>query len=111
MLIRAINNTQNTIPYKNISKKSAIPYNTSYDHNLAPVDKNYLTFLGIQTNSRHSLNNYYGCILGGAIGDALGADIEVKSLAEIHNIYGDKGLQNLENKKITDDTQMSLFTP
>ena len=58
---------------------------------------------------------YKGCILGGAIGDALGHPIELKKLKEIKATYGSKGINNLTlNDKgvaeITDDTQMTLFT-
>lgn len=56
-----------------------------------------------------------GCILGGAIGDALGAAIEVLSDAEIRSRFGPKGVSGYElaygrRGAITDDTQMTLFT-
>ena len=58
---------------------------------------------------------FKGCILSGAIGDALGRPIELKKLKEIKATYGSKGINNLTlNDKgiaeITDDTQMTLFT-
>ena len=58
---------------------------------------------------------YRGCLLGGAIGDALGAPIEFDSLAKITQRFGPAGLRNLESAygrigAITDDTQMTLFT-
>jgi ADP-ribosylglycohydrolase len=56
-----------------------------------------------------------GSLLGGAVGDALGAPIEFDSLDEIRSRYGAAGL--LEPAPafgrvgaITDDTQMTLFT-
>jgi ADP-ribosylglycohydrolase len=56
-----------------------------------------------------------GCLLGGAVGDALGAPIEFDSLREIRARFGAEGL--LEPTPafgrvgaITDDTQMTLFT-
>ena len=56
-----------------------------------------------------------GCLLGGAVGDALGAPIEFDSLREIRARFGAEGL--LEPVPafgrvgaITDDTQMTLFT-
>ena len=60
-------------------------------------------------------NYFKGCILGGAIGDALGRPIELKKLKEIKATYGNKGINDLTlNDKgiaeITDDTQMTLFT-
>ncbi|SDD72820.1 ADP-ribosylglycohydrolase [Paracoccus isoporae] len=54
------------------------------------------------------------CLLGGAIGDALGAEIEFWSLSQIRDHFPD-GVQNLPPHDgmvgaITDDTQMTLFT-
>jgi ADP-ribosylglycohydrolase len=56
-----------------------------------------------------------GCLLGGAIGDALGAGIEFASLSAIREQYGPSGLTDLisaygRRGAITDDTQMTLFT-
>ena len=38
---------------------------------------------------------YKGCILGGAIGDALGHPIEFKKLKVIKATYGSNGITNL----------------
>jgi ADP-ribosyl-[dinitrogen reductase] hydrolase len=53
-----------------------------------------------------------GCLLGGAVGDALGAVVEFDSLDEIRRRYGPDGLNDFpaEAGPITDDTQMTLFT-
>ncbi len=56
-----------------------------------------------------------GCLLGGAVGDALGSAIEFKSLNQIKVDYGPDGLTRMVDGfhgygTITDDTQMSLFT-
>lgn len=56
----------------------------------------------------------HACLMGGAIGDALGADIEFASLAEIRLRFP-KGFMDLPRHDgvqgaITDDTQMTLFT-
>ncbi|WP_031166855.1 ADP-ribosylglycohydrolase family protein [Streptosporangium roseum] len=57
-----------------------------------------------------------GCLLGGALGDALGAPVEFDSLGEIRRQYGPAGLtepapdQRGRVGLITDDTQMTLFT-
>jgi len=56
-----------------------------------------------------------GCLLGGALGDALGAGIEFLSLAEIRRAHGPAGVTGLTEAygvfaPITDDTQMTLFT-
>ena len=53
-----------------------------------------------------------GCLLGGAVGDALGAVVEFDSIDEIRRRYGPDGLVAFppEGGRITDDTQMTLFT-
>ncbi|WP_461006068.1 ADP-ribosylglycohydrolase family protein [Streptomyces capparidis] len=56
-----------------------------------------------------------GCLLGGAIGDALGAAVEFQSLAEIRAAHGERGVTDLvpaygRRGAVTDDTQMTLFT-
>lgn len=60
-------------------------------------------------------NHFRGCLIGGAIGDALGWPVEFLKIAEIKNKFGSEGITDLvcaANKKaeITDDTQMTLFT-
>jgi ADP-ribosylglycohydrolase len=55
------------------------------------------------------------CLLGGAIGDALGAPIEFLTLAQIRQRYGHAGVSDFvagawPAGTITDDTQMTLFT-
>lgn len=65
---------------------------------------------------KRSEQHFYGCLVGGAIGDALGAPIEFMSYDKILKIYGEKGLTHFSFDKdiqyalITDDTQMTLFT-
>lgn len=57
-----------------------------------------------------------GCLLGGAVGDALGAPVEfVHSISSIRQIYGDAGIQDYPPEygglgAVTDDTQMTIFT-
>jgi ADP-ribosylglycohydrolase len=56
-----------------------------------------------------------GCLLGGALGDALGAAVEFLTLASIRSTYGPRGIEKLETAygrvgAVTDDTQMTLFT-
>ena len=59
---------------------------------------------------------FIGCLLGGAIGDALGYPIEFLKLNEIYDRYGKNGIEDLEvniisgKSLISDDTQMTLFT-
>src|SRR3954463_2560544 len=53
-----------------------------------------------------------GCLLGGAVGDALGAVVEFDSVDEIRRRFGTDGLTAFppDGGHITDDTQMTLFT-
>lgn len=60
-------------------------------------------------------DRYRGCLLGGAVGDALGAPVEFMSRAEIQAHFGAGGIQEYVPAfgrvgAITDDTQMTLFT-
>lgn len=62
------------------------------------------------------IEGFTGCLLGGAIGDALGYPIEFLKIDEIYSEYGENGIQNLNVNRvmgkslISDDTQMTLFT-
>jgi ADP-ribosylglycohydrolase len=51
-----------------------------------------------------------GCLLGGALGDALGAPVEFSSLSEIRSRHGPAGVTSLSSGLVTDDTQLTLFT-
>lgn len=56
-----------------------------------------------------------GCLLGGAVGDALGAPVEFMQWSEIRRRFGDAGIQEYAPAygrigAITDDTQMTLWT-
>lgn len=56
-----------------------------------------------------------GCMVGGAVGDALGYPVEFRTWNDIVNEFGDKGITRyklVRNGKalISDDTQMTLFT-
>jgi ADP-ribosylglycohydrolase len=58
---------------------------------------------------------FRGCLLAGAVGDALGAGIEFLSLSSICSHYGPHGITGYVEAwggrgRITDDTQMTLFT-
>jgi hypothetical protein len=56
-----------------------------------------------------------GCLVGGAVGDALGAPVEFDSLDRIRKRFGPDGVTEFAEAygrpgAITDDTQMTLFT-
>lgn len=58
---------------------------------------------------------FLGCLLGGAVGDALGAPVEFLKDTEIRRLFGPKGITGYGPAygrlgAITDDTQMTLFT-
>lgn len=60
------------------------------------------------------LNKFKGCLIGGAVGDALGYAVEFLSASVIFNKYGENGITEYElhhgTAEISDDTQMTLFT-
>ncbi len=52
-----------------------------------------------------------GCLIGGAIGDALGANTENLPMEVVYERHGPQGITDLpDDPAITDDTQMTLFT-
>ena len=52
-----------------------------------------------------------GCLLGGAIGDAMGYPVEFMRYTDIARYFGGAGVRDLSNGNlISDDTQMTLFT-
>ena len=58
-------------------------------------------------------SRYEGCLLGGAVGDALGYPVEFMKETAIRAKYGPQGIQTLAQAGrpalISDDTQMTLF--
>lgn len=61
------------------------------------------------------LQRFQGCLLAGAVGDALGAAVEFMNWTEIQRVFGPDGLSDYAPAygrigAITDDTQMTLFT-
>lgn len=60
------------------------------------------------------LDKYRGCLIGGAVGDALGYAVEFLSESSIAKAYGEKGITEYDLidgvAQISDDTQMTLFT-
>ena len=67
------------------------------------------------TKSAESADRWRGCLLGGAVGDALGAPVEFLSRAQIVNEFGPAGITAYSPAygilgAVTDDTQMTLFS-
>lgn len=64
---------------------------------------------------KRNKNHFSACLLGGALGDALGSPIEFDTYEEIIKEYGQDGILDLQcnihgQAEITDDTQLTLFT-
>ncbi|WP_305082278.1 ADP-ribosylglycohydrolase family protein [Nocardia sp. XZ_19_231] len=51
-----------------------------------------------------------GCLLGGAIGDGLGAPVETRSLQQIRAEYGPGGVTDIDPLRISEETQLTAFT-
>jgi len=62
----------------------------------------------------NQLDQFQGCLVGGAIGDALGYAVEFYDEDGIFNTYGKPGITQYDLingiAEISDDTQMTLFT-
>lgn len=60
------------------------------------------------------IDKYRGCLIGGAVGDALGYPVEFDKASEIFAKYGERGITKYDLVDgvalISDDTQMTLFT-
>ncbi len=68
----------------------------------------------VSTEADARANQIWGCILGGAVGDAFGYAIEFDRWPAIQRKYGSAGLQSpvLRDGQliVSDDTQMTMFT-
>jgi hypothetical protein len=68
-----------------------------------------------RTPALRPLERARGCLVGGAVGDAVGAPVEFLSLGQIRSQFGAEGVTQFEKAygrwgAITDDTQMTFFT-
>ncbi|AOY56890.1 ADP-ribosylglycohydrolase family protein [Desulfococcus multivorans] len=68
-----------------------------------------------ESNAPTRLGRYLGCMVGGGVGDALGAPVEFMQLPQIRRTYGEQGIRDYDKAyggigTITDDTQMTMFT-
>ena len=69
----------------------------------------------LSCNDRDYASRVLGCLLGGAVGDALGYEVEFSSLRAIRDRFGQAGIQepvlSPDGKAVvSDDTQMTIFT-
>lgn len=80
---------------------------------LSPNDSSFSTPLsGIPLHKE--LDRFQGCLVGGAVGDALGYPVEFLPEPELFARFGTTGITSYALKdgtaRISDDTQMTLFT-
>lgn len=65
-------------------------------------------------NNKRLLNKITGCLVGGAVGDALGYPIEFYDYDRIRHDFGEDGITTYTMPRgiaeISDDTQMTLYT-
>lgn len=99
---------------KNPDKKPADLNNIPNGY-YSQIEVGKISRIGDENYPKHTRNNYQGCLLGGAIGDALGWPIEFASIENIKSRYGKNGIcdfdkRSKEKAEITDDTQMTIFT-
>lgn len=67
--------------------------------------------MGAGEKNRRDQEFFRGCLLGGAVGDALGYAVEFDKLNGIKAKYGPRGINKLPKPAlISDDTQMTMFT-
>ena len=69
----------------------------------------------VGVDDRYYADRVLGCLLGGAVGDALGYKVEFSSLRAIRERFGPAGIQEpvlsaAGKAVVSDDTQMTLFT-
>lgn len=99
---------------KGLEKNNRLTAGCSDYYNKINISFSGLTFGNNYPSSKYNKDHFRGCLLGGAVGDALGAKIEAWTYEDIKKIFGSKGLQNMLTTNgeayITDDTQMTLFT-
>ena len=104
------------------ARRGAIENSTQEDYvrNLKPVKDQVAAAQPLALRPYHRIaperaSRYRGCLLGGAVGDALGAPVEFMDIGEIRAKFGPGGIRDFVPAygrlgAITDDTQMTLFT-
>lgn len=79
------------------------------------MDSTARTETPMTASARVPRERFLGCLLGGAVGDALGAAVEFDRRSQILETFGPEGITEYAPiygglGRITDDTQMTLFT-
>lgn len=104
-------NCAEAIPQSQISK-----VNDDINLNYHPSSQYARAILNIQSKENVSelSDKFQACLLGGAIGDAVGRPVERVRINDIKDRYGDEGIQDMQTVglkgRVTDDTQLTIFT-
>ncbi|MEV4204055.1 ADP-ribosylglycohydrolase family protein [Nocardia salmonicida] len=99
-----------------IAAREARPTQEPIPHGLSPTqtsssDPARRTRDAVATAAPIWLNAVHGCLLGGAIGDALGAPVETSTLQQIRDEHGHLGVgDNADHLRISEETQLTAFT-
>ena len=90
---------------------------TSISHRQSPETEEQKNFVisYMLMGEKLPVEHFTGCMVGGAVGDALGAPIEFDSISGIRAKFGKQGIVDFtefpnNTGEFTDDTQMALFT-
>ena len=95
---------------KEVTEKKEINLNND------PVSQNAGKLIQAKASAKQKVlkDKFQACLLGGAIGDAVGRPIERVRIKDIYRRYGESGIQDMATVglrgRITDDTQMTIFT-
>ncbi|SMD21354.1 ADP-ribosylglycohydrolase family protein [Lentzea albidocapillata] len=89
----------------------AVPVRTVKVEFTLGVDEQGRRFVVREREAGQDNGKLRGCLIGGAIGDALGANTENLPMEVVYERHGPQGITDLpDDPAITDDTQMTLFT-
>lgn len=85
------------------------------EHEAGDFRQDLPLWTGQPQTDAESRGRFRGCLLGGAVGDALGGPVEFLAAHEIRARFGPEGVTDFlpaygGRGRITDDTQMTLFT-
>ncbi len=90
-------------------------WGTGPTHEQSEAARRFVKQVAAERQDERMRNRFRGCLIGGAVGDALGAPVEFMSHGQIVREFGPQGIKDYVPAfgrlgAITDDTQMTLFT-
>jgi ADP-ribosylglycohydrolase len=95
----------------NAGPVDAVPVRTVEVELTLGIDEKGRRFVVRKPGSKRDNGKLRGCLIAGAIGDALGANTENLPMEVVYERHGPEGITDLpDDPAITDDTQMTLFT-